>query len=159
MAQPADNAVVLAVARGHQSKRSRVTSTQSSSTSPASGSRDDPRWTPIIGLDAAYTYFPTYAQVLKEYNRPDFIPTFMVEANYEFEHDYKGPETLRRQEYWTLLSGAAGQLYGNKFTWQFIDDWKNHLDTTGVAELAVRDEAILQPLRGSISSPTRDMSS
>ena len=34
----------------------------------------------------------------------------MVEASYEFEHDWKGPETLRRQEYWAMLSGASGQL-------------------------------------------------
>lgn len=130
----ANAAVVLAVARGIKATdRQHIHTVELDF--PGSGSRDDPRWTPVIGLDAAYTYFPTYAQVLKEYNRPDFIPTFMVEANYEFEHDYKGPETLRRQEYWTLLSGATGQLYGNKFTWQFIDDWKNHLDTTGVAEL------------------------
>ena len=101
----------------------------------ASGSRDSPPWTPLIGLDAAYTYYPTYAQVLKEYNRPDHIPVFMVEANYEFEQEYSGPETLRRQEYWSLLSGASGQLYGNNYTWQFIDGWKDHLDTTGVQEL------------------------
>ena len=34
-----------------------------------SSSSDDPTWVPIIGLDAAYTYYPTYAQVLKSYNR------------------------------------------------------------------------------------------
>ena len=51
-----------------------------------SGSLDDPSWAPVIELDAAYTYFPTYAQVLTEYNRPDTEPVFMVEANYEFEH-------------------------------------------------------------------------
>lgn len=101
----------------------------------ASGSLDDPRWRSLIGLDAAYTYFPTYAQVLKEYNRSGHLPTFMVEANYEFEHDYSGPQTLRRQEYWTLLSGATGQLYGNKYTWQFVSGWKEHLDTVGVTQL------------------------
>ena len=36
-----------------------------------SGSLDDPSWAPIIGLCASYTYYPTYAQVLKDYNRPD----------------------------------------------------------------------------------------
>ena len=34
-----------------------------------------------------------------------------------------------------MLSGASGQLYGNHYTWQFIDGWKDHLDTTGVQEL------------------------
>jgi len=101
----------------------------------SSGSRDDPRWTPIIGLDAAYTYYPTYAQVLKEYNRADHLPTFLVEANYEFEHYYQSPQTLRRQEYWSLLSGATGQLYGNKYTWPFLRGWQSHLDTVGVQQL------------------------
>jgi hypothetical protein len=31
---------------------------------PTSGSLDDPQWTPLIELDAAYTYFLTYAQIL-----------------------------------------------------------------------------------------------
>ena len=52
-----------------------------------SGSMDDPLWAPVIELDAAYTYFPTYVQVLTEYNRPDAKPVFLVEANYEFEHN------------------------------------------------------------------------
>ena len=136
---PTTNAAVFAVARGIRATDKRHLHTIQLDNyqygSRASGSRDSPLWTPIVGLDAAYTYYPTYAQVLKEYNRPDHIPVFMVEANYESEHDYSGPETLRRQEYWSLLSGASGQLYGNKYTWQFIDDWKDHLDTTGVTEL------------------------
>jgi hypothetical protein len=59
----------------------------------------------------------------------------MVEANYEFENDYTGPQTLRRQEYWSLLSGATGQLYGNKYTWPFLPDWKNHLKTSGSRQM------------------------
>jgi Protein of unknown function (DUF4038)/Putative collagen-binding domain of a collagenase len=136
---PTANAVVFAVARGiRATDKSHIHTVELDNFrygSRPSGSRDSRLWTPLIGLDAAYTYYPTYAQVLKEYNRPDHIPVFMVEANYEFEHDYSGPETLRRQEYWSLLSGASGQLYGNKYTWQFIDGWKDHLDTTGVTEL------------------------
>jgi hypothetical protein len=34
-----------------------------------------------------------------------------------------------------MLSGAMGQLYGNKYTWQFLDGWENHLDTTGSKEM------------------------
>ena len=96
-----------------------------------SSSSDDPRWRSLISLDAAYTYRPTYAQVLDDYLRADHLPVFMVEANYEGEFDYTGPRTLRRQEYWAMLSGASGQLYGNHHTWQFLKDWKTHLDTIG----------------------------
>src|SRR5262249_27744422 len=28
------------------------------------------------------------------------------------------------------------QLYGNKYTWQFIDRWKDHLDTPGSQQLS-----------------------
>jgi hypothetical protein len=99
-----------------------------------SSSLDDPNWAPIIGLNAAYTYSPTYAEVLHAYNQSSSMPVFMVEANYEFEH-LAGPVTtppiLRKQEYWTMLSGAAGQLYGNHYTWQFTNGWRSHLDTPG----------------------------
>jgi hypothetical protein len=131
---PDADAAVLAVARGIKATDKHHIHTVELDYS-TSGSRDDSNWTPIIGLDAAYTNYPTYAQVLREYDRRAPMPVFMVEANYEFEHEYSGPETLRRQEYWSLLSGASGQLYGNKFIWQFIDGWKDNLQTTGVREL------------------------
>ncbi len=52
------------------------------------------------------------------------------------------PKTLRRQEYWTMLSGATGQLYGNHYTWQFLPDWKSHLDTPGTAADRLPREAL-----------------
>ena len=105
-----------------------------------SASRDDPRWRGIIKLDAAYTYFATYAKVLREYERRPPVPVFLLEAGYEFEQNgssisYGSPQTLRRQEYWTALSGATGQFYGNHFTWQFADGWQRNLDTKGSAQL------------------------
>jgi Protein of unknown function (DUF4038)/Putative collagen-binding domain of a collagenase len=104
-----------------------------------SGSLDDPSWAPVIELDAAYTYFPTYAQVLTEYNRPDAKPVSLVEANYEFEHnpmtDGGSAQNLRRQEYWTMLSGATGQLYGSAHTWRLERGWEANLDTPGVMQL------------------------
>ena len=100
-----------------------------------SGSLEDAKWRGLISLDAAYTYIPTFARVLKEYNREKHKPVFMVEANYEGEHDYTGPMTLRRQEYWTMLSGATGQFYGNRYTWQFLDEWQAHLNTVGSRQM------------------------
>jgi hypothetical protein len=114
-----------------------------------SGSLDDPAWAPIIDLNASYTYEPTYEQVLKDYNRSNFLPTFLVEGGYEFEltgGNRAQALQLRRQEYWSLLSGATGQLYGNHYTWQFVcpqrdgdgncvGGWKDQLDTLGVTEL------------------------
>jgi uncharacterized protein DUF4038/collagenase-like protein with putative collagen-binding domain len=134
-----DDAAVLAVAKGIRSvDKAHIHTVQLNYLT--SGSRDDRRWRSVIKLDAAYTYFPTYAQVLKEYNRRPTLPVFMVEAGYEFEQNSssisKGdPQILRRQEYWSLLSGATGQFYGNHYTWQFADGWKSHLDTPGSIQM------------------------
>jgi chitodextrinase len=135
---PADDAVVQAVALGIKETDDRHIHTVELDYL-VSGSLDDPSWAPIIELNASYTYYPTYAQVLTDYDRQDAPPTFMVEANYEFEHnafDEGTPAILRRQEYWTMLSGAAGQLYGNGYTWPFRQDWQSHLDTPGSAQIA-----------------------
>jgi len=135
-----DTALVRAVARGIRSEDPKHLQTVElwETERAVASSLNDPTWRPHIELNAVYTYYPTYAELLRQYKVADHLPTFMVEANYEFEHNHypvKGAETLRRQEYWTMLSGATGQLYGNRFSWQFIDGWKNHLDTTGTAQL------------------------
>src|ERR1039457_5362297 len=55
------------------------------------GSMDNPRWVGLIKLSASYTYFATYAQVLRDYQRKKFQPVFLVEANYDFENLLGGP--------------------------------------------------------------------
>jgi hypothetical protein len=105
-------------------------------------SLDDERWIPIVGLSAAYNYKPVYVPILTDYNRKTDhrVPTFMVESSYEFEHlsgaQLGTPKQLRLQEYSSNLSGAAGQLYGNKYTWPFLDGWKEKLDTPGAVQMA-----------------------
>jgi Protein of unknown function (DUF4038)/Putative collagen-binding domain of a collagenase len=132
-----DDALVQAVARGIRSEDSMHIQTIELNYL-TSGSLDDPSWAPLIELDAAYTYYPTYAQVLTEYNRADFKPVFMVEANYEFERWQEGsPQALRRQEYWTMLSGATGQIYGNYFTWRLEKGWQDKIDTPGAKQLRI----------------------
>jgi len=134
-----DNAVVTAVAKG-------IGDTDPNHIQTAeldyyvSATLDDPRFRPLAALDAVYTYRPTYAKELDEYRRKDFAPTFLVEANYEFEHnggtDGGSTQNLRRQEYWTALSGTTGQLYGSAYSWRLDGDWKNNLDTVGIQQLA-----------------------
>lgn len=113
----------------------------------ASASLDDSSWRLSIDLNAAYTYYPTYALILHEYGRRRFLPTFLVEANYEFEHnggtDGGSLANLRRQEYWAMLSGAAGQLYGSAFTWRFSSGWQSNLDTPGVRQLSLMKNLFL----------------
>ena len=104
----------------------------------ASCSLDDPNWAPIVGLNWAYTYYATYAEVLHCYNQSSKIPVFMGEANYEYDkqgdEDGGSPLVLRMQEYWTMLSGASGQIYGNKYTWRFLPGWQDHLNSPGVVQ-------------------------
>ena len=133
-----DDALVQAVARGI-----RITDKTHLHTVElnylTSGSLDDPTWAPLVELNAAYTYFPTYARVLSEYNRPNYKPVFLVEANYEFEHnpctDGGSPNNLRRQGYWAMLSGATGQIYGSAYTWRLQSGWETKLDSPGAIQL------------------------
>lgn len=132
------DADVLAVARGIRSADPHALQTVELNY-PESASLDDTRWRSIISLDGAYTYYATYAKVSTEYERHKFMPVYMQEAGYEFEQNAdwisRGtPEVLRRQEYWSALSGAAGQFYGNHYTWQFAPGWRQHLDTAGSAQ-------------------------
>ena len=69
-------------------------------------------------------------------------PAYLVEAHYELEKDgeptdFGTPLVLRKQDYWTLLSGGTGQFYGNMYTWSFKDGWKGQIDTPGVGQLDI----------------------
>jgi len=138
---PYDDAVVQAVALGIKDIDNRHIHTIELDFS-TSNSLDDPAWVPIISLNAAYTYYPTYAEVLNAYNRSNFIPVFLVEGIYEFSSNagnFGTPDVLRKQEYWAMLSGAnAGQLYGNRhmsgYT-SFADGWQDWLDTPGATQI------------------------
>jgi hypothetical protein len=61
--------VVMAVALGIKDKAPRHLHTVELYGRMTS-SLDDPKWEPIIGLNAAYPFFCTYPSVLKDYNRP-----------------------------------------------------------------------------------------
>jgi hypothetical protein len=135
----ADDAAVLAVAEGIRSTDPRHLQTVELNYTRSS-SLDDARWRGHINLNAAYTYNPTYAEVQKDYTMKRPLPVFMVEAGYEFEQNSQSfspgsPEILRRQEYWSILSGATGAFYGNHYTWQFANGWRDHLDTAGSAQM------------------------
>lgn len=140
-AVPGDDSLMLALAWGIKEKNPENIQTIELEWH-TSGSLDDPDWEPVISLNASYTYFPTYAQVYLDYNRPNHLPVFMVEANYELDHFIGipvSPELLRRQEYWPILSGAnAGVVYGHRnVSWHKITpDWKAALNSPGAIQFA-----------------------
>jgi hypothetical protein len=105
-----------------------------------SSSFDDPRWIPLSDINSTYTYSPTYIQMLHSYNQRPIAPTYLAEAHYELEtvgdpHEMGTPFVLRKEEYWTMLSGGTGQFYGNAYSWSFKDGWQSNIDTPGVEQL------------------------
>jgi hypothetical protein len=94
----------------------------------------------LATLNAVYTYFPAYDEMLHAYNQMA-IPAYLVESDYElenlgFEPGVVNPlQVLRKQHYWSMLSGATGVIYGNHYTWTFAQGWPNFLDTPGAAHL------------------------
>jgi hypothetical protein len=135
----ADNALVIAVAKGiRETDPNHIQTAELDYL--VSATLDDPQFRQYVALNAVYTYRPTYAKLLSEYRRANFKPMFMVEANYEFEQNGGTDggiikKNLRKQEYWTMLSGASGQLYGSQYTWRLDGDWQNNLDTRGIVQL------------------------
>jgi hypothetical protein len=138
---PANDEVVRAVAMGIKSVDPIHLQTIEMNVFTSS-SLDDPAWAPIISINATYTYSPTYLQMWHSYNQTPVQPTFLIEGRYDLGDfgrpvDYGTPSVLRRQEYWTMLSGGKGQLYGNIYTSEFMSGWKSHIDTVGVSELVI----------------------
>lgn len=136
-----DDALVRAVAKGIKSEDPEHLQTVEFDV-PTGASLDDPSWTSIISLNGAYIYGPTYLQMLHNYHQTPVMPVFLMEAHYDWEDvgtppDFGTPPVLRREEYWTMLTGGKGQFYGNMYTWSFKDGWQTHIDTTGVAQLTL----------------------
>jgi hypothetical protein len=80
--------------------------------------------------------------MLHSYNQKPIKPDYLQEAHYDLENvgtppDFGTPNVLRREDYWTMLSGGMGQWYGNKYTWSFADGWQSHIDTPGVDQLKI----------------------
>ncbi|HEV2499887.1 MAG TPA: DUF4038 domain-containing protein [Terriglobia bacterium] len=136
-----NDAVVQAVARGIKSADPGHIQTIEFNP-PTGASLDDPAWARMVSINGAYVYGPTYIQMLHNYNQKPGIPAFLMEAHYELENvggvpDFGTPSVLRREEYWTMLSGGKGQFYGNRYTWSFANGWQSHLDTPGVAQFTI----------------------
>ena len=106
---------------------------------PVSESQNDPNWIPRINTNVVYTYFTPYIETLVAYNKTTVMPVLFLEEHYEDEtlfSELGTPNILRRQEYWSLISGAlAGHMYGSYWTDRFATNWQSHLNTQAVREL------------------------
>jgi hypothetical protein len=61
-------------------------------------------------------------------------PFFLIEARYEGEKS-AGAQTVRRQAYQAVLSGASGHLMGNNPVWKFAPGWMPALNSPGAQSL------------------------
>ena len=76
----------------------------------------DTRW---LSIDTVYSYKPDLRPelLLARRERPA-RPFVLIETIYESEHDAT-PDQIRRQAWQAMLSGAAGQFFGNNPIWHF----------------------------------------
>jgi hypothetical protein len=100
-------------------------------------STDDPTWASIVGLNLAYAYAPVYDDVLRGYNRSPTKPIYMGESWFEAAGGPSGvpsgvtPLDARKEAWWSNLSGATGQAYGNDYMWNLATGWLSHITDPG----------------------------
>jgi hypothetical protein len=85
---------------------------------------------PWLDISNTYTYQVIQTRLIEEYNRKPIMPFFMIESIYEGEHNSSEMQ-IRRQAYWTILSGGFGNVFGNHPIWEFSSGWQAALDATG----------------------------
>jgi hypothetical protein len=94
-----------------------------------------------FALDSIYEYSagPWRTEYLAQYNRSDFAPIINIEAGYENNTAIGVTSADVREEHYSfLLSGAAGDTYGNEFVWPFAkswQDWQAALTSQGAHEV------------------------
>jgi hypothetical protein len=71
-----------------------------------------------LDVNNVYTYGPVCAAASEQYAQPNRMPFFLIESAYEDEHETT-EQRLRTQAYQAVLSGAAGQIFGNNPIWHF----------------------------------------
>jgi hypothetical protein len=72
-----------------------------------------------LQVNNVYTYNTVYSAALTQYARADQKPFFYLEGRYENEAGEGTEQRVRVQAYHALLSGAAGQVFGNNPIWHF----------------------------------------
>jgi hypothetical protein len=95
-----------------------------------------------LTLNNIYTYGRVQSAASKENGRTGQMPFLLIESAYENEHGATA-QRLRMQAYDALLSGAAGQVFGNNPIWHFDGpglypapvDWERALASPGAKSM------------------------
>jgi uncharacterized protein DUF4038/collagenase-like protein with putative collagen-binding domain len=70
-------------------------------------------------LNTTYTYHPAHLKSLADYQHGAGRPHFLIESKYEDDELGTTERWLRAQAYTALLTGAVGQVFGNRWIWTF----------------------------------------
>lgn len=85
---------------------------------------------PWLDLNTTYSDCEGHGRALqRDATRRRTIPTLFIEGTYEGEN--ASPACILSQAYRTLLSGAAGHMFGNRPLWLFDPGWPAALDSPG----------------------------
>src|SRR5215510_5117070 len=85
---------------------------------------------PWLDLNTTYSDCEGHGrQLLRDAHRRRAVPTMFIEGTYEGEQ--ASLACTISQAYRTLLSGAAGHVFGNKPIWLFGPGWPEALDSPG----------------------------
>lgn len=87
-----------------------------------------------LDLNTTYTYGIVHEMLLRDYGRRPPMPFVLIESTYEGEHNASSVQ-VRRQAYWAILCGAAGQFIGNRPVWLFDPEWQAALESTGAGDM------------------------
>lgn len=85
-----------------------------------------------------------YDMSLQDYNATPVMASFLIESHYEGENTEEvpggvPPHWVRRQAYWSVLSGSSGQIMGEHHIWPFLTGWQTAMDSaSSVGEMFVR---------------------
>jgi hypothetical protein len=91
-------------------------------------------WGNWLDFNVTYTYGIVHRKLMVDYNRDPALPFVLIESSYEGEHNAT-PVQVRRQAYWAILCGAAGQFLGNNPMWGFFPGWQAALDSEGARDM------------------------
>jgi hypothetical protein len=80
-----------------------------------------------------------YGQIYHEKLRNKRMPFFTAESAYEWERN-ENTQTLRRQAYWSILSGSCGHIFGNRDTWVMNENWSKALESPGYQSMKIFHE-------------------
>lgn len=83
-----------------------------------------------LDIDFTYSYQILHFALIRDYLRQPIRPNIMIESTYEYDHGAT-PAQIRRQAYWPLLCGAAGQFMGMLGLFDFAPGWQERLDSPG----------------------------